>query len=57
MKKRQKNHDIGLYLLAILVALGVIGLFDHYLISLYQGQILLFVIIGLAGRYIMQENH
>ncbi len=57
IKRKQKNHDIGLYLLAILIALAVIGLFDHYLISLYQGQLLLFFIIGLGGRYIMKENH
>jgi len=53
----QKKSIAGIFLMASLVALAVIGLFDHYLFSLYQGQILLFFIFGLSGKYFMTKSH
>ncbi|MBD3156196.1 hypothetical protein GF369_00025 [Candidatus Peregrinibacteria bacterium] len=57
IQRKQRHRGMGLYILATLIALAIIGLFDHYLISLYQGQLLLFLVIGLAGHYIMKESH
>lgn len=36
-------------MLALLVGIIVLGLFDHYLFSIYSGQVLLFIYFGLAG--------
>lgn len=55
-KDKAGKSNAGIYLLITLVALSVIGLFDHYLISLYQGQLLLFFVIGLSGKYLMTKN-
>jgi len=53
----QRKSTLRVFLIAILVAITVIGLFDHYPISLYQGEVLLFFIFGLSGKYIMTKNH
>lgn len=37
-------------LAALLLTIFVIGLFDHYFVSLYQGQALLFMFFGIVGR-------
>ena len=51
--KRFKNVDTEKTFLAILIALEmvifVIGMFDHYFISLYQGQVLFWIFLGLVG--------
>lgn len=54
-RAKSEKANVGVFLLAALVAITVIGLFDHYLVSLYQGQLLLFVIIGLSGKYLMTK--
>lgn len=47
-----ERKDLGAILLAIISAIFVIGLFDHYLISLHQGLALIFLMFSLSGRYI-----
>lgn len=44
----RKNHS--LILLIFCFCIFVIGFFDHYFISLYQGQVLLWLFLGLAGK-------
>lgn len=59
MKKvTEKMKDLGVILISILVAIFVLGLFDHYLFSLYHGQVLTFLLFGFYGKYIISaENH
>lgn len=52
-KSKSNEKDVGIFLLSALVAIAVIGLFDHYPISLYQGQLLLFLVFGLSGKYLI----
>jgi hypothetical protein len=54
-KFKSEKPDAGVFILAALVALAVVGLFDHYLVSLYQGQLLLFLVLGLSGGYLMTK--
>jgi O-antigen ligase len=42
-----KNTDLGKTLLLIFSVLIIIGLFDHYLLTIQQGRLLLFLIIGM----------
>lgn len=52
MKKSIANtRNLGAVLLSILTAICIIGLFDHYLVSLYHGQVLLFLMLAIFGRY------
>jgi len=55
-KFKSEKPDAGVFILTALVALAVVGLFDHYLISLYQGQLLLFLVFGLSGGYLMTKT-
>jgi hypothetical protein len=58
MKEAVKSlKNLGGILIAILTGIFVIGLFDHYLISLYHGQVLLFLTFALYGRYIISKSH
>jgi len=53
MKKAIKSeHILGALLIAALVGIFVVGLFDHYTFSLYPGLGLLFLIFGMSGKYI-----
>lgn len=57
MKKSQKSEkDLGAILITILVGFSVIGLFDHYLVSLYHGQVLLFLLIAFSGSYLLSNS-
>jgi len=55
-KSHNENKRFGVILLCILSSYLVIGLFDHYLFSLYQGLMLSFFIFSLSGRYITEES-
>lgn len=58
MKKSLKSEKIlGALLISALVSLFVVGLFDHYLFSLYHGLALLFLLFGISGKYILKETH
>lgn len=53
MKKALKlEHILGALLMAVLVGIFVVGLFDHYTFSLHSGLGLLFLIFGMSGKYI-----
>ncbi|MBU1445948.1 hypothetical protein KKD70_01655, partial [Patescibacteria group bacterium] len=57
-KATEVMKDLGVILISILVATFVIGLFDHYLFSLYHGQVLIFLLFGFYGKYIISaKNH
>lgn len=57
MKKfHGENRKLGIIFLCTLASYFVIGLFDHYLFTLYQGLMLSFLIFSLYGRYITEEN-
>lgn len=51
-KKRTLNleKNFVITLAAIFLSFAVIGVFDHYLVSLYQGQMLFAVVLGFVGR-------
>jgi O-antigen ligase len=49
MKKENIDKRFVAILLALLLAIVVIGLFDHYFISLYQGQALFWLYLGLIS--------
>lgn len=49
MKKVSSDKSLVAILLALWLAIFVIGLFDHYFISLYQGQALFWLYLGLLG--------
>lgn len=51
LRKKRNSKNFPMVLL-ILFSVFVIGLFDHYFVSLYQGQVLLWMIFGLADRRI-----
>ena len=55
-KDSSEEITVRVFLLAVLIAIAVIGLFDHYPISVYQGQLLLFIIIGLCGKSLVTGN-
>ncbi|MFC1655348.1 O-antigen ligase family protein [Patescibacteria group bacterium] len=59
MKKADKHkRNLGAILISLLTALCIIGLFDHYLISLYHGQALLFLMFAVFGSYaITSKSH
>ncbi len=59
MKKSSAHKkNLGAILLSILTALCIIGLFDHYLVSLYHGQVLLFLMFAVFGTYaISSKSH
>jgi hypothetical protein len=44
-------------LIAALVGIFVVGLFDHYIFSLYHGLGLLFLVFGISGKYMLKETH
>jgi len=46
------SKNMTLSILAILMSFSFIGFFDHYLISLYQGQMLFATVLGFAGFYL-----
>mgnify|MGYP006295295687 CR=1 FL=1 len=53
MKKTQSGKkELGAVLLSLLAAVFVLGLFDHYPVSLHQGLMLLFLVFAISGRYI-----
>jgi hypothetical protein len=56
IKNSSSNKDFGAILLALLLAIFVIGLFDHYFISLYQGQALFWLFLGLVGAMGLGER-
>jgi O-antigen ligase len=58
MKKHKDSlKTLGGILLAIITSFFVIGIFDHYIASLYHGMALLFLVFAISGRYIVTENH
>lgn len=58
MKKAVKGEKVlGALLIAALVAIFVVGLFDHYTFSLYHGLGLLFIIFAISGKYLIKETH
>jgi hypothetical protein len=58
MKKRQAGEkELGAVLLSLLAAIFVLGLFDHYPVSLYQGVMLLFLVFAISGRYIISAKN
>lgn len=59
MKKTQSGKkELGAVLLSLLAAVFVLGLFDHYLVSLHQGLMLLFLVFAISGKYIISaKNH
>ena len=58
MKKAVKSEKVlGALLIAALVAIFVVGLFDHYTFSLYHGLALLFLVFGISGKYLSKETH
>lgn len=58
MKKlKETDKKLGAILLAIITSIFVIGMFDHFLISLYHGIAILFIIFAFAGKYVLKESH
>ncbi|MFC1600258.1 O-antigen ligase family protein [Patescibacteria group bacterium] len=56
MKKSIKSEKVlGALLIAALVGIFVVGLFDHYTFSLYPGLGLLFIIFSISGKYFSKE--
>ncbi|MBN1494215.1 O-antigen ligase family protein [Candidatus Peregrinibacteria bacterium] len=60
-RKIKKTHSfqkqLNVILLCSLGAYIVLGMFDHYLFSLYQGLVLTFLLFGIYGRSLTEENH
>jgi O-antigen ligase len=54
--KMKQIKDFGAILISIISAIFVLGLFDHYLISLYHGQTLLFLIFSICGFYVISHK-
>lgn len=50
--KRRKD-SFTILVLTLLVVMFVLGLFDHYFISLYQGQALFFLLLGAASSRLL----
>jgi O-antigen ligase len=57
--RKQKNPDnrfaVAL-LLAMLTGIGVIGLFDHYFLTIYQGQVMLFIYFGFVSSLVSSDR-
>lgn len=47
-KRSLASKRLAFILMSLLIVVATIGLFDHYLLSLYQGQGLLFMLFGLS---------
>ena len=52
-KGSKSRKELGIVLLSVLAALFVIGLFDHYLVSLYHGIMLLFIVFAIVGSFVL----
>lgn len=48
-----KKKEASLYL-CLFAYITIIGLFDHYFISLYSGQVMFFIVLGCMSQYIQQ---
>jgi len=59
-KKMKKSHNeqkqFNTILICTLSAYIVLGMFDHYLFSLYQGLALTYLLFGIYGRSLIEEN-
>jgi O-antigen ligase len=55
-KSLRADKLVGAILLSLLAGVFVIGLFDHYLISLYHGQVLLFMVFAIFGKYLLKKE-
>lgn len=52
------RRNLGAILISILTAFCIIGLFDHYLVSLYHGQAILFLMFAVFGSYaVTSKSH
>jgi hypothetical protein len=55
VKKQLQEARFAYALIAILAGFIVIALFDHYFITIYQGQVMLFAYLGLASSFIKKS--
>lgn len=56
---RSKNNEQKQYFafyISLLTGIGIISVFDHYFFSLYQGQVLLFLFLGLASGLVEKSD-
>lgn len=51
------RDDVSWLLLVTLTQLGLLGLFDHYLLTLQQGVLLLFLFLGLGFRRVYESSN
>lgn len=54
-QKTDENRFAVALLLSLLVGIGVIGCFDHYFVTIYQGQIMLFVYFGFVSSLLSSD--
>lgn len=56
IKLNGSNKNFLAFLIAIEMAFFVVGMVDHYPISLYQGQMLFWIFLALANGSLVEEN-
>ncbi|MFC1750457.1 O-antigen ligase family protein [Pseudomonadota bacterium] len=56
LKDKAEDRDYCIMLLALLMGIIIMGLFDHYLITIYQGQVMLFIYLALAGSFLNSSS-
>jgi len=48
----EREKQFGHILIAMLAGIITVALFDHYFFTIYAGQVLIFLYLGLAGAYL-----
>lgn len=54
-QKTDDNRFAVALLLSLLVGIGVIGFFDHYFVTIYQGQVMLFIYFGFVSSLLSSD--
>ncbi len=54
-QKTDDNRFAVALLLSMLVGIGVIGFFDHYFVTIYQGQVMLFIYFGFVSSLLSSD--
>ena len=55
-QKTPENRFAVALLLSMLTGIAVIGFFDHYFVSIYQGQVMLFIYFGFVSSLLSSER-
>lgn len=56
MRKKDENRFAVALILSMLIGIAVIGFFDHYFVTIYQGQVMLFIYFGFVSSLLSSDR-